>query len=558
MSLRWRALSVLAVVFFFTYLAVSNFIPKDLREKHWYYPDSAIRLGLDLQGGFQWVLGVKLDQAVLNELDYQKSAIEAHFADKKDALTSAKVNKEARAIDLVFANDAAKDSMKAYLKDQKMLTIVERDNLQMEVTLTSDAIKAVDERGMTQALEVLRRRIDDPKEGVGDSVITRQGDDRILVQIPGGKLDRESAQRLLRQGGFLEFKVVEQAAESPEALIKELKNQFGDALIEGVDAETGASTAETETHQLVYERARPAPGEMYGKVLYAFWVPKQAGITGDKLEDARVAFDPTRGPVVEFTWGPEGTEIFRKLTEQAYSASESSRKLLAIILDGNVVSAPRVNAVIGKRGVIEGNFSTEEANTLSVILTSGSLKIPITIEEERIIGPALGADSIRLGGYASIVGSIAVVLFMILYYRLSGVYASIALVANMTMLLGVMSQFGATLTMPGIAGLVLTVGMAVDSNVIIFERIREELRVGKTPRAAIESGFHRSLWTILDANITTLIAAIVLYSYGTGPIKGFAVTLAIGLVTSVFAAVVITRLLFHIYPGQRLVKDLSI
>lgn len=558
MSLRWRVLSTLGLVLFFSYLAVSNFVPKDLREKHWYYPDAAIRLGLDLQGGFHWVLGVKLEQAVANELEYQKGAIESYFTEKQVSITSAKVNAAEETIDLVFADAAGKDLLKKYLGNQNSIKVTKSEDLHEQVSLTAEARKAVRERGMTQALEVLRRRIDDPKEGVGDSVITRQGDDRILVQIPGGKLDRSSAQRLLRQGGFLEFKLVDLASESPEVLIKELKNQFGEALVEGVDAETGALTAETETHQLVYERDRPLEGELYGKIRYAFWVPKQPGITGDKLEDARVSFDPTRGAVVEFTWGAEGTEIFRKLTEQAYSPSEGSRKLLAIILDGNVVSAPRVNAVIGKRGVIEGNFTTEEANTLAVILTSGSLKIPITIEEERIVGPALGADSIRLGGYASIVGSIAVIFFMVIYYRLSGVYASISLLANFLMLLGVMSQFGATLTMPGIAGLVLTVGMAVDSNVIIFERIREELRIGKTPRAAIEAGFHRSFWTIADANITTLISAIVLYSYGTGPIKGFAVTLAIGLVTSVFAAVVITRLLFHIYPGQRLVKSLSI
>lgn len=558
MSLRWRIFFTLSVVLFFSYLAIANFISKDLREKHWYYPDAAIRLGLDLQGGFHWVLGVKLEQAVINELDYQKAAIEAYFEEKQLTLASAKVNEERQVLELTLADAAGKALLQDYLKEQDTLKTDESDALQVSVTLTSDALKAVHERGMTQALEVLRRRIDDPKQGVGDSVITRQGEDRILIQIPGGKLDRESAQSLLRQGGFLEFKIVEQASESPEVLIKELKNQLGEALIEGVDAATGSPMAQTDTHQLVYERDRPAPGELYGKVLYAFWVPKQPGITGDKLEDARVAFDPTRGPVVEFTWGAEGTEIFRKLTEQAYSASEGSRKLLAIILDGNVVSAPRVNAVIGKRGVIEGNFSTEEANTLAVILTSGSLKIPITIEEERTVGPALGADSIRSGGYASIVGSVLVVLFMMVYYRRSGVYASLALIANVLLLLGVMSQFSATLTMPGIAGLVLTIGMAIDANVIIFERIREELRNGKTPRAAIETGFNKSLWTILDANITTLLSAIVLYSFGTGPVKGFAVTLAIGIVTSVFSALVVTRLLFHSYPGQRPVKELSI
>jgi len=245
-------------------------------------------------------------------------------------------------------------------------------------------------------------------------------------------------------------------------------------------------------------------------------------------------------------------ELFQALTEKNIGEQ------LAIILDNQVYSAPKIQSRIATRGTITGRFTVEEASDLAVILRAGSLSVPVVIEEERTVGPALGADSIRRGVVAAVVGLAAVVLFTSVYYRLSGIYASIALAANLLMLVGVMSMFKATLTMPGLAGIVLTIGMAVDANVIIFERIREELHAHKTPRAAIATGFNKAFWTIMDANITTFITAIVLYNYGTGPIKGFAVTLSIGIVTSVFTALVITRLLFSFYPGDRHVESLSI
>jgi preprotein translocase subunit SecD len=255
---------------------------------------------------------------------------------------------------------------------------------------------------------------------------------------------------------------------------------------------------------------------------------------------------------VNFTWSREGAEIFGALTEKNIG------QLLAIILDGQVYSAPRIQDRISRAGVITGDFSSETAADLAVILRAGALPIEVSIEEERTIGPALGADSIRRGIWASVVGLLLVVAFSVGYYRLSGAYASLALFANLLMVVGLMSLFNGTLTLPGIAGLVLTVGMAVDGNVIIFERIREELRVGRAPRPAIAAGFQKALWTILDANITTLITAIVLFEYGTGPIKGFAVTLSVGILTSLFAALVITRLLFAVYPGTRHVEQVSI
>jgi len=359
--------------------------------------------------------------------------------------------------------------------------------------------------------------------------VTRQGDDRVLVQIPGGQIDRSSARKLLNSTGFLEFKIVQDVEPTEDLLLA--KNG-------------GKLPAGTE---LAFERDRES-----GRVINAYLVPEKPDTTGAFLKDARMNFDNMQRPIVNFTWNTEGGEIFQELT------AAHINEPLGIILDGNVYSAPNIQSVIGLRGQITGRFTPQEAADLAVVLRSGSLSVPVVIEEERTVGPALGADSIDRGVSASILGLLLIVVFAIAYYRLSGVYAAVALLANLLLLIGIMSMFEATLTLPGLAGIVLTVGMAVDANVIIFERIREELRSSKTPRAAVATGFNRATLTILDANITTLLTALVLFEYGTGPIKGFAVTLSIGVVTSVFAALVITRILFDLYPGTRHIESLSI
>jgi len=299
--------------------------------------------------------------------------------------------------------------------------------------------------------------------------------------------------------------------------------------------------------ELAFEREKET-----NRVLNAYLMSAKADVTGDFLTDARVQFDRQNRPTVGFTFNANGGRIFGELTEKNIG------RQLAIVLDDRVYSAPVIRSQITMHGQIEGRFSPQEAADLAVVLRAGSLPVPVAIEEERLVGPTLGADSIKRGFQASIVALIGTLLFAVVYYRLSGVYASIALLANMVMLLGLMSLFQATLTMPGVAGIVLTVGMAIDANVIIFERIRDELREGKTPRASIHTGFNRAFWTIMDANITAMITALVLYEYGTGPIKGFAVTLSIGLITSVAAALVVTRILFDLYPGNRPVQTLSI
>jgi preprotein translocase subunit SecD len=429
-------------------------------------------------------------------------------------------------LEVVAAEASDVQRIRELLRDWETVRVVDSDAERLTLGLTDEWRDQVHERAMLQVLEVYRRRVDDPQTGIPESVVTRQGKDRVLIQFPG--ISR--VPDIFRKTGHLEFKLVQDADQSEELL----RAKHPDGLPEGT--------------MVVFEREKETQ-----RILRAYLVPQTADITGDYLSDARVGFDSRQSEwQVNFTWSREGAEIFAALTEKNID------ELLAIILDGQVYSAPQIRARISRAGVITGRFSSEDAADLAVILRAGALPIAVIIEEERTIGPALGADSIRSGVWASVVGLLLVVAFSVGYYRLSGGYASMGLLANLLMVVGLMSLFESTLTLPGIAGLVLTVGMAVDANVIIFERIREELRAGRAPRPAIAAGFKKAQWTILDANITTLITALVLYEYGTGPIKGFAVTLSVGILTSVFAALVITRLAFAVYPGMRPVEQISI
>jgi preprotein translocase subunit SecD len=525
--LRLRVASVCALVLALGWLTAANFFPAQTRDSSPLLPDEVMRLGLDLQGGIHWVLGVKLGAAEQHELEYLSSAIERNAEDGGYQLE--KVSVEQGKLVVQAASAADLQEVRAFADEHGGLDVVSESDNTLVLALSKSWRKEVRERGMSQVLEVLRRRIDDPVTGIPESVITRQGDDRILVQIPGGEAEREKARGLLKTTGFLEFKIVRDSAQSVELL----EAKYPDGLPEGTEIVT---EQDKETQ----------------RVLVAYLVDEKPAITGDYLDDARVQFDRQGRAVVGFTFNAEGGRIFGELTR------DNIGNQLAIILDERVYSAPAIRSQINMRGQIEGRFSPEEAAELAVVLRAGSLSVPVAIEEERTVGPALGADSIAHGVRASVLGLALVLAFAVVYYRLSGIYAGIALAANLVMLIGVMSLTEATLTLPGLAGIVLTVGMAVDANVIIFERIREELNAGKTPRGAIATGFNKALWTVLDANITTLITALVLFQYGTGPIKGFAVTLAIGIVTSVFTAMVITRLLFEIYPGARQVEHLSI
>ena len=526
-ALRMRVGLVASAVLVFAFISLANLVPKAERIESSFLPDDGLVLGLDLQGGIHWVVGVELEVAIEHELEYQRDNLVSFLSDEDVVPRSARIEGGALVVEVADDDDA--EVLRTRATDSQILNEEGTVGNTIRYVLTSDWEQEIRERTMSQVLEVLRRRIDDPVRGIPDSVVTRQGKDRVLVQIPGGNVDRGRARKLLKSTGFLEFKIVQDTAGTPEALME----RYPDGLPEGREIATERDPESDE-------------------VIMAYLVKEAPDITGDYLVDARVGTDQQQRWLVNFTFSAEGGRIFGDLTEA------NLKKPLAIILDGNVYSAPIVQSRISMRGQISGRFTAQQSADLAIVLRAGSLSVPVVIEEERSIGPALGQDSIDSGVLASVLGLTLIVGFAVIYYRMSGAYASIALISNLFLLFGLMTLFGATLTLPGIAGLVLTVGMAVDANVIIFERIREELRLGKSVRAAVATGFEKARWTVLDANITTLITALVLFNFGTGPIKGFAVTLSVGIVTSVFTALVITRLLFQIYPGSRTTGELSI
>ncbi len=389
----------------------------------------------------------------------------------------------------------------------------------MHVVLRVDTSKVPLEArkdALDRAIEVIRNRVD--QFGVGEMSIQRQGRENIIVQLPG-VTDRERALEIIGKTAHMEFKLVSDN-------IEDLKKAINNEPIEG--------------YELKY-----LEGERGGKE--PLLVAKDASLTGDLLVNAKTEFS-SRGfgePYVSLTLNAKGAQIFANVT------ATNVGKRLAIVLDGKVVSAPVIReAIPSGQAQISGNFSVNEANDLSVILRAGALPAPVIVEEERTVGPLLGADSIRSGLRATIIGGILVFLFMVFYYRLAGVIANMALVLNILLILACLSIFKGTLTLPGIAGLILTIGMSVDANVLVYERMREELRLGKSIRAAIAAGYHRALSAIVDSNLTTIVAALLIFKFGTGPVRGFAVTLTIGLLANLFTAVTCTRVIFELLCDQ--------
>lgn len=389
----------------------------------------------------------------------------------------------------------------------------------MHVVLKVDTTKVpVDTRkdALDRAMEIIRNRID--QFGVGEMSIQKQGKENIIVQLPG-VTDRERALEIIGKTAHLEFKIV---SDNTEDLKKAIDNQPVDGY---------------ELKYVENERAGREP------ILLA----KETSLTGDLLVNAKTEFS-SRGfgePYVSLTLNSKGAQIFANVT------ATNVGKRLAIVLDGKVVSAPVIReAIPSGQAQISGNFTVEQANDLALILRSGALPAPVIVEEERTVGPLLGADSIKSGIRATLIGGALVFLFMIVYYRLAGLIANFALALNLLIILACLAMFKGTLTLPGIAGLILTIGMSVDANVLIYERIREELKLGKSLRAAIAAGYHRAFSAILDSNVTTIVAAVLIFKFGTGPIRGFAVTLTIGLLANLFTAVVCTKVIFGLLCDQ--------
>ena len=493
-----------------------------------YLPSSLVNLGLDLRGGAHLLAEVKL-------ADVYKQRMNTLWPEARDALKDIRdvvgpVRREQSAPDVLRISVSNKDGLPQAVEKLKglasnvvSLTGVGATDInvaldgQIIVISLSDAEKlATDTRTMQQSLEIIRRRVD--AAGTREPSILRQGTDRILIEVPGVG-SAEELKAIIGTTAKLTFNPVVRRTEN--------------------------ANEEPGLHNILLPSSE-SPSEYYV-------VDETPVVTGEELTNASPAFDQNNRPAVNFTFNVTGARKFGEYTGAHIGEP------FAIVLDNKVISAPVIQSAInGGSGIITGSFTLEESTNLAVLLRSGALPAEMTFLEERTVGPELGQDSIDAGKVAALVGMIAVGAFMIASYGLFGVFAVVALVLNMGLIFGILSMIGGTLTLPGIAGIVLTIGMAVDANVLVYERIREELRTAHTPARAIEIGYDRALSAIIDANLTTLITAVVLYFFGAGPVRGFAVALGIGIVTSVFSAIYLTRLIIEIWFNWRKPKAMVV
>ena len=516
----WLRIALVAAVIIGSAILI---FPRDWRGR----PRQPINLGLDLQGGIHLVLGVDLEKGVENVLD--RVAGDLRTALQKKGIGAQVTRQGGSGLVVQLASPQAFAEAQRVLADFAEFDTRSQDPAAGRIELALKERVIADRRNsfVDQALKVIRNRVD--QFGVAEPTIQKQGDNRILVQLPGVQ-DPARAKALIGKTAVLEFKLVDEA----------------------VDAARAAQEGPPPGDELLYGRRVDRTTKTEVKVPYV--VKKETLLTGDLISDASVRVSDAGEPYVSVGFDSVGARIFGEVTERNVGKS------LAIILDGNVHSAPVIRERIPSgQAQISGGFTFEEASDLAIVLRTGALQAPVQVLEERTVGPSLGADSIRKGVVSTIAGALAVFLFMVIYYRLAGVIADLALVLNLVILLAAMVWFQATLTLPGIAGIVLTIGMAVDTNILIFERIREEFRLGKTVRAAIEAGFRRAFTTVIDTHVTVVVSGAILYQFGTGPVKGFAVSLMIGIVASLFTAVFFTRLVFDlIYMGRRRLQTLSI
>ncbi len=493
--------------------------------------ENKVGLGLDLQGGTHLILSVDVDEAVRSYVDVNAEQLRRDLRDED--VRSPRVRRTGDIVATVSVPEEFAGTLQQVLEErfpyfESQESRVEDGRAIRDLALIEAEIQRIHQSAVEQSLETIRNRID--QLGVAEPVIQRQGLKDILVQLPGIQ-DPDRAKALIGRTAVLEFKMVRDPIGAPYASGDQPLPAGTEVLYELVKGELG-------------ERARGP----------ALLIESRTLMTGDVITDARVR--PGELPnsrIVSIDMNSRGARLFEEIT------GSSVNRQLAIILDDTIYSAPRIQERIpGGRAIITGAFTAEEARDLAIVLRTGALPAPVSIAEERTVGPTLGADSIRQGFQSFVVGGVLVLIFMVIYYKFAGVLADMALVLNVVFLVAMLAALGATLTLPGIAGIVLTLGMAVDANVLINERIREELRLGKTARAAVEAGYERALPAILDSNITSFLSGIILFQFGSGPIKGFAVTLCIGLASSVFTAVVLTRLVYDYRLSRGRMETVSI
>ncbi len=464
-----------------------------------------ITLGLDLQGGLHMLLGVKSEIAIESRMKSMAASVKYIFDDEEIIFDELRMTDEEITFELLDKDDTAK--AKKLLTEELTGSVLSENGLKYSLKMTEQEISRTQQDAISQAVDTIRSRLNE--FGLAEPTVAKQGEDKILVEVPGIKTqaDEQRIRELIARAAHLQLMAVdEDRAARVETMSDAEAKSFGDVILTDVN-----------TPEKYLLRAIPV-------------------LDGSMLTDAKVGFDENNQPVINFTLNGQGAKIFGDFT------GKSVGKRMAVVLDNKVYSAPNINERIGGGRVqISGRFELSEAHDLAIALRSGSLLAPVYVMEKRSVGPSLGADSIKASSIALVLGFILVVIFMLLYYGVAGIVANIALIGNLFLILAVMSLFGATLTLPGMAGIVLTVGMAVDANVIINERVRELLYQGKSVGKSIEDGYSNAFTAIWDANVTTLIAATVLYAYGTGAIKGFALTMSIGILASMLTAIVGTH-----------------
>ena len=510
----WKSFTVIILVLLGIIFSIPSII-YDEDSDNWFLKNK-LNLGLDLQGGSYLLLEVQLEVLYKEELENFSESIRLLARENSTKINQITLGEND--IKIIFENNKKIDEIKnSFYQMYRGVGIQINDN---KITIKLDDIykKTIQDSAIKQSLEIVRKRIDE--SGTKEPLIQRSGKKRILLQLPGVK-DPERIKDLLGKTAKLTFHLVDD--ENSDALNANIE-PFGKMIV----------------------------ADIYDDNI-KYLLDKRALVGGENLVDAKGSFDQTEGHAVSFRFDTEGAQKFGKIT----SSNVGSR--LAVVLDGVVITAPRINSPItGGSGIITGNFNAQEASDLAVLLRAGALPAPLEIVEERSVGAGLGADSIAAGKIAAIIGMVSVCIFMILIYGTFGALANISLIANLFIIVSLLGTIGATLTLPGIAGIVLTIGMAVDANVLIFERIKEESLKNTKIYQIIKNGFDRAMSTILDANITTLIAAVLLFAFGSGPIRGFSITLSLGVLASMFTALMLTNFLVYLYLSFSSKKEINL
>lgn len=494
---KFRVMIILAICLVGTFFAIPNIMPKSVKLPSWWQP---VSLGLDLQGGSNLLLQVDFDTVMKDRMSTLEDS--ARQTLREHRIRYQNLSADSSSVKVKIDNlNARNQAMGYFRKLEDGLNVSVNESGVIEIKYTDQALAQLRARVLDQSIEIVRRRIDEL--GTKEPVIQSQGIDRIVVQLPGVQ-NPEEVKQLLGKTAKMSFHLVDDRTNAADARRGKLNS--ASRVVSGMDG-----------------------GE--------YVIARKSVVGGENLVDSQVSFQDG-GAVVSFKFDNVGGRKFGEVTKNNIG------RQLAIVLDNEVISAPVIqSAIMGGSGVITGNFTSEDANELAMLLRSGALPAPLEVLEERTVGAGLGADSIQAGVFASVIGLIAVVVFMIAAYGLFGLFTTIAVFMNLFLMLGAMSFIGTTLTLPGIAGIILTIGMAVDANVLIFERMREEVKNGRSTKDAAEAGFTEAWNTILDSNLTTLVAGFVLFWFGTGPVRGFAVTLTIGIITSMFTSVTVSRLI---------------